>query len=411
MHGFKATAGSGVTPAQIESFQAAAWQAHGESIRNDSARKSPGYIQTTRAAIRHFVNELCFTKSRLDSRGEISQARKNEIMEAYASGLGLKTENGRMDSYFFPGDLIDRSGEIARLSNFTHALSDRLPVRSFNPWMQLVQTRGVQRTGSATLWKPGVDTVNHSDFYAGGVNRQVHHFVTKTTIAWDYILYGSLSDISIVEEQSRAAIETLKDALEDVHANGFQDTDLVGVSGLQIPQFVSSTNYAAPATTIEDIFEEFMGAILSFQSAAQFRGGRGNTLFIGGNLYNAILPKNNFSAGGAVSGSQLFGGVNLLSGVAAANAALGEMWKQLGIEYVYQTPSLDNFGGDSTKSAALLANTPSGPNGIRQLLGMAPAPVRTAATLTGDETLFAVTTAGLEAPTTERAGLFIGLVG
>lgn len=412
---FHVNGSNGVSPFVVQDAISNAQARHAASIRSDSKRKSVGHVAAGRALIRAFAEDIVSQARKQGIRGDVSDSRKLEIMEAIASGLGYREDGGsivvdgwsggRNDSYFFPGDLIDRNGGIARQSPNIHAVSETLTVRSYDPAMQLVQTRGVRQTGTVAHHKMGQTQIPVADFEVGASNKQNHFFCVKTVMPWELALYGGVGGLDVVEEKARAARYALEDAREQILVNGYTGTDLVGIAQLPIPTYTSAVDMADPATSIEDAYEDIMAGVLSFQEANNDKGGEPNAALIGSSLLRKLLPKNNLSAGGFLSGADLF------AALSRNNQALGQLFRQLGIDMVIKAPSLNNFGGDSTKSAMLLFQSPATPNGIRQMIGLAPSPVRTASTLAGDETLWAMSLAGLESATTEACGLYVGKVG
>lgn len=409
---FIANGQNGVSPLAIANELNNAQARHGESIRSDSKRRSAPHVAAGRAMVRAFVDDIFAQAKKTGIRGDVSDKRRFELMEAIASGLGYREDGNsivvdgwtRNDSYFFPGELIDRSGGIARQPAPLNAVSATLTVRSYDAGMQLVQTRGVRQTGSVAPWKPGQTQVPVADYEVGAKNVQSHFFCVKTQMPWDLLLYGANSGLDASEEKARAAKQALDDAREYAIVNSFTDTDLVGIGQLNIPTYTSSVNMGSTGTSLEDAYEDLMAGVLSFQAANADRGGDPNAVLIGTDLLRKLLPKNNISAGGSLTGSALF------AALGQANAAAGELFRQLGIDTVIKAPSLNNYGGVAAKSAALFFQLPASDNGIRQLVGLTPSPVRTASTLTYDETLWAMAIAGLEKPTTEACGLYIGQV-
>ena len=396
----------GISELELESQLAQAHEKFGADIRTDSARPSPPRVVQQRAQIRSFVEQKAQLAARLGTRGDVGQDRKYQIMQAIGEGLGLKMVNGefRSDAYVFAGEGIDGGFETIRQVNVPRALSEMIPVRNFDPAARLVKMRSIERTGSGTLWKSEQTVVPHSSYDAGSILRQVHHIVTKTSIPWDALLYGTLSDIDIAQESAWSARETLLDIKEQVLVNGFTGTDLQGLNTIPIPKFTSLLDYSNGSVDFEDAYSDLIKYMLQIKAANYNRGGLGNAMLIGPALIARLLPLNNFAAGGDANGLDYF------SAMAQNESGSSRLFRSMGINTIIEAPALDNFGGDPTLSAALFFRMPAGPGGLRQLVGMEPAPVRSASTLTHDETLWATTIGGLEANVKESAGLFVAKV-
>lgn len=380
----------------------------GAEIRNDSARPSPARSVYQRAMIRKFVEDKATLASRLGTRGDVSEERQKSLMAVIAQGLGLSMNDGefkmRGDSLFFAGEGIDGSYETVRQANMPRGVSALLPVRNCDPTARLVRVRTIERNGSATIWKSGQTQVPHSSYDAGSSLKQVHHLVTKTSIPWDAVLYGTLSDLDVVGESAWSARETLLDAREQIMVNGFTGTDLQGLVNIAIPKFTSLLDYSNGSVTIEDAYEDIIAWAMKIKAANYNRGGLGNAVLIAPSFAARLLPLNNLAAGGDADGISMF------SAMAQTEMAVGRIFRSLGITTVVEAPALDSFGGDATMGAMLFFRTPAGPGGLRQLIGMDPAPVRSASTLTHDEALWATALGGLEANVNESAGLLVAKV-
>ena len=385
---------------------------HGEQIRNDSARQSAGFISASRAQIRNFVDDTAALYNRNTNKGEVSSERKKQIMSHMAMGLGFVQQGSqygipsfRGDSYFYSGQLVDTSGGIVRLESRRRPASELLTVRNFDPGKEIIKTRAMAPSGSVGLYSAGTTVIPEADFGVVDQNSQAYWLVCKTSIDWVHLLYGSRSDFDIAAEKAKQANDLLLDAMENIRFYGFTGTDLKAFKDLNLPTYNSNVDFTPGGTIdIESAFSEFVTGLNYLDSLNDDRGGLGQTLLIGTDLIRAIMPLNNIGAGGSMTGFDVFGKMGM------QETMIGGLFRNMGISRIIRTPKLNNWGGDPTRSAAVLFDAQAGEAGIRQLIGMAPAPVRAASTLTHDEQLWAARVGPLEAPTTSGSGIFTAKV-
>lgn len=396
----------GALNARIAADVAAAELAEGGNVRADS-RRSPPAVAAQRAAIAHMVRTMDAIHERPAKSGarRADSARLREVAVRVAEALGLREVDGRIDgtegradSTYLPGELIVRDRNPLRVRDQRRALIEGLPSRNVDAGATHYQSAGIDYEGAAADYQPGTTQIPRADFGVSAKNQPIHTIVCKTEIDWLEALHGSMSAINGPAEKAAAADRTLAISLESLLANGRAGVDvrsLYGASKLTLVTSVSTVDFSRSngTLTLGQIWKALSDLLLDIREKNKMRGGVADSLLIAPEIVHAIVSRTNYDSGGQVKGADLITGLN-----------------QLGIRNIIEAPSLSVVtapDGTTTASkyAGIVPFEGGNPDSIRRVTALPTAPVRTAESLTGTETLWAYRTGGLECRDATSAGL------
>lgn len=394
-----------ITEGQVQSaLHSVAASEYAGTVRADTARVSPDHVASQRAAIVHYVRTQAVLAARNGVRGDtVSEGRIRDIARAMAKGLGLRERDGRIDGMehradVWAGEGVDIDPRIIRPTEKDRALTSMLPTRSIDAAAQRTRIRGLKYEGTADLWRPGTTEYATADFSAGTEDKLVQTLYTTTSIDWHRLLYEQASGVNTAFEQAEAARRVLMDAYERVTVEG-GPAGLQGLRQLEAATSISGVDYTG-APTLGEVHRDLVRMILNVQEANDDRGGVPNALFISTTWLRKIQLASNLDAGGSLTGLDLIAAEN------AASQMLNISLKKVGIDTVIPTPSLNRFGrapDTQDEAGALVCSLPED-QGLRNVVALAPAPVRTSSNLTSDSTLWVMRLAGLEAPIATSVG-------
>lgn len=371
--------------------------------RTDSAvSRTPRAVMGARNAIRQHAREVAHTtynKARMAGH-TVTEARRDEferdLVEAMASGLGihkdgdaLRCDGFRTDASWFPPDALTyREPGLVRSPFAPRVLSASIPVRNVDAWAERFQVGTVAGSGSVAPYRPGMTDIPRVGVSTNYRQRPVHTFVTSTSINWMHALQGARSDINIVAENAEAARDAFGEFFEEALVNGVAGLDYNGIAQLGATRYTSTVDYSSASLTLDDIYRDFATMVQSVRETAGFRGSPPNTLLLGSRWANRIKRTSNYAAGGDSNGSLL------IASLAGAEAGLARAMGQAGITEIIEAPSLTGFEGSDYDGALLIDRMDA--KGLRHVVAMTPAPVRTHSSLDADETLWAARDGGLD---------------
>lgn len=399
----------------ITAFLLLADSGHMSDIRMDSrsSGRRSGLTDWQRAGIRQMVKEKQHMNE-LMGHGKVSQDRQNDLIAAMGEGLGIRFDEKevvgayeRFDSMYFQSDLVDRGSGYAVKAGPQMSLSASLPIRNFSPGKDVVEMRAAVNHGVATLIRPGVTQVGVSGYSVGSQDTMAETFATQIQIPWTAAFYGATSDIDPLTQNMASAKETLDRLREKLIVNGFLGTQLPSLTSVSLPRVNVTTDISLSGTTIGTCYSLLSNAMDSLADANEDVGTLGDVAWVSTDVLRALRGKNNLDAGGDSTGAEMFDANEFYYSEAKNAAAIGRFFASRGITRVIASPSLNDFDGDTTVGAILIGHSSLTQSGLRQTLGLAPTPVRTAVELTGDSTLVAMKLAGLELPSTEMWGLIL----
>lgn len=385
-------------------YNAAANGFGAQSLRADGATPSADDVtHGARMLIRHYVESAaraCEHRRRVDTGVDspVPVERKAMIARALTRALGIREVNGAMrhDSYFVPGDLTAPAGAPVKARRQPIGIQQTLRVRSVPPNVRRVPTNYVSYGGDAAVMTPGMSQFPRADIAVAQKEIQVSWFVTSTMMDWMDEMYASAaSAVSVVAEKAEAARRVLEYTLEQVLVTGLAGLDWRGLIDLQGAAYQSGVDYSSSATTLDDIHEDIVRMSQAAQSANEFRGTQPDTLLAGPRFFQLLSQKSNYDAGGFLDGAGQFGAV-MMAAQGGPQARVGKLFADLGINQVILAPKLQGFRG-ANRDGVIWYNA-GNEQGLRHVLAQAVAPVRTHTDLGGTETLWAMASAGLEAP-------------
>ena len=391
-----------------------ALRAHGGDIRADTARRSPSHVAIQRAMIREFAQNLAAVAQRTGLRADtpIENSRVIEIMQAMCDGLGLRERDGRMDGMEgrradsgWQGDGISTDALIVRPTEVNRELTQSIPTRTVDANAEKARVRGIKYQGSAGILLPGQTEFHTATHAKESETRLIHTLHTTTRTDWQTLLWGSVSGINDLAEDAESARRALADLYEAVLVEGLSGTDMGGLRGLEVAKIISIVNFAT--ATLGEKYAELARMILEVQAKNADRGSIPNTLFMATDWLRTIIPSNNLDVGGSATGAELVGGgVDMIAQLNANNMAFQGVFSTLGITRIIPTPSLNNFGRDTSttnEAGALLCSLPES-GGLRKIVAVATSPVRTAQDLAGDQTLWIMRIGDVETPIATSIG-------
>lgn len=387
--------------APIRSWVEGAHHAQAPQIRLDSRRSATPLLDGTRALIRAWAaNAIDETAHR--GRVRLDERRRTalvvEAADACAQGLGLRVDGQtiRCDSAWYAPDALTLSeGDPMRPQYAERTLSETIPVRTVPQWAADFQAGAVAYSGSVEPYRPGMANIPTIGVAAGYRRRPVHTFVAKTQIDWLALIQAQRADFSVVAEQAQAATVVFAEWQEAALSRGIPAMDWTGVPQLGVARYYSSVDYSPSGTpTLGDIYADLTRLIQCAVDVAGDRGKAPTDMLMGTRWLRAIARANNLAAaGGGMTGSQVIADKIL------AETELQRTLGSNGIRRIIPCRALTSFGGDATLDGALLLDA-SDPRALRQIVAMAPAPVRSHSSLTADEQLWACRHGGLDAQDT-----------
>ncbi len=385
--------------ASVRSWIEHAHHAQAPALRMDSRRGTSPLLDGTRGLIRQWAADSIDASARhggvrLDEKRRA--ALVVEAADACASGLGLKVEGQtvRCDSaWYAPDSLTFKDGDPLRPQYAKRTLSETVPVRTVPQWAADYLPGVVAYSGSVDVYRPGMTNIPLIGVAAGYRRRPVHTFVGKTQIDWLSLIQAQRADFSVVAEQAQAASTIFLEFVEKALSAGIPAMDWTGVSQLGVARYHSSVDYSG-SPAISDVYADLTRLIQCAVDVAGDRGEPPDTLLIGTRWGRAISRTNNLAAGGGG-----MTGTEMLTQKVLAASEFERMLSGNGIQRIISCRALTSFGGDSTLDGALLLKSTDS-QALRQIVSMAPAPVRSFSGLTADEQLWACRHGGLDAQDT-----------
>lgn len=366
------------------------------AVRMDSRKSLHPLLDGTRSLIRSWAAETIDGAART-SGIRLDEKRRtaliSEAADACASGLGLRSDaNGvRCDSaWYAPDSLTFRDGDPLRPQYAERTLSEVVPVRTIPQWAADYLPGAVAYSGTVAPYRPGMTDVPLIGVAAGYRRRPVHSFVAKTQIDWMQLIQSARADFSVVAEQASAASVVFAEFIEHALATTLPGLDWTGVNTLGVARYASTVDYSG-SPAINDVYVDITRLIQCAVDVAGDRGRAPDTMLIGTRWLRAIARTNNLAAGGGgMTGSQMIADKLL------AQTELERVMGSNGIRRIIPCRALTSFGGDSTLDGALLLDSGDS-QALRQIVAMAPAPVRSFSGLIADEQLWACRHGGLDA--------------
>lgn len=385
---------------------------HGSAIRADS-RYSPPAVAAQRAMLRQTALEAAIWAHRVKGRPEVPMQRVDAIVRAQAEALGLREQDGRIDgieartdSMYLPGELIARDQSPHRVRDQRRAVQESVQSRTIDAGAAVYQSAVISYEGEAGLYKPGDTDIHNASHGVGADTRQVYSIVVKTQMDWEQALYGGNSSINQAAEDAESAGRALRRSWERFLVTGKPGTDLRSLFGAQklpgVAVHHSTVDYSASATTLGAIYADLQAFARKIQEAHDYRGPVLDTLMIAPHITARIAERSNIDAGGNLTGAEL------LAQITAQDRTLAATLGSMGVTGVIPAPSIGRVAGASgsgTKHAGAVLFERGAMEGLRRVLALAPSPVRTADELTGQATLWALRTGGLECPDATAAGV------
>lgn len=391
-----------VSEAAIRQDVASNFAAHGAGLRTDSDGSSA--VSGGRAQIRGFLHRVAAMAHRTHGIDMPDPARLDSIAARIGTRAGYRLDEGdwthgsvRTDAAsVFSGELTDKDGMLNRPQRRKRALSEALPVRSVNAYAERYESRFVEHEGEITHYTPGTTQVGTVGARVGAKRRDIHTFVTSHMVDWLGVLQGSLTALDDAAESAYAARELFADFAEELLVKGLGDAvSLWGLADLPVARIPLTEDYSG-ALTMGDVFADLSrlpGLV------AQINGDRGDsvdTMFLASDLARKIVPVNNLNAGGSYTARDL-------------RMALATLFTDMGVNRIVSTPSLNGFSGSG--SAGMVLARLDGQRGLHQVSAMAPAPVRSASVLLGEQTLWAMRHGGLDINDATATAIITATVG
>jgi hypothetical protein len=351
---------------------------HGRSVRLDSRQSVPG-LTAARIAARAWAADLA-TQAPADRREDVT----SELVRAVGHGLGWRADASevRCDSWYGPGALTVEA-DLVRPAYAIRRLSEVIPTRTVPSWAEYVPGGAIAHRGSVALYRPGMTDIPRADIDYSERQVRVHTFVARTGNDWQSLLQAPRADFSVVAEQAEAVRQTFATWKEEALIAGVAGTSFAGLQQIGVPRYTSTIDYGSGSTTLDQIYRDIVALIQTPEIEAGDRGNPPDTLLIGTRWHRAIQRASGFSTGSGATGSDILA---MLQRVGPGLA---------GIARIVPAPSLSRWQGSATVDAALTLDSRD-VTSLRQIEAMAPAPVRTASTLTSDEQMWACRHAGLD---------------
>jgi len=378
-----------------------------EAVRNDaSAKKSENrLVDHQRALLRTWVDGLA-ANYRHDV-AKITPSRMGNLAEALGEGLGLRSHGDmvrndavRVDAGRLFSNEARAYGQIAVQPDSIRGVLDNLPTEMVSPRAETYRPRAVSYEGSVALHRPGQNNVPKVNYKAdeGGIEGVT--LVCEADLDWYAALYGLESDLDPIKEQAAAATEALLDAMEHQLVWGVAPANVAGIKGLaQLTPtlaYQSSLNYRGQATTLGQVYRDFVGWLSQIPEASNFRGSAPNTLGLSPAILSVLGPMNSIDAGGGNSGAELFG-------AASSDMSPGKALFGAGIRKMWAAPKM-SVDPQASDFAMAIAYNDAVRGGLRKLVSLLPAPIRSYPTSGGDTTLFGARHFGVQAEDVTSVG-------
>ena len=362
---------------------------YGSSFRSDSDGSSS--ISGGRAQFRAYLDTVNQMTARNHGVKPASRERMDSILNRLAprAGYGFRSDSGwthnslRSDSTsVFRDELTDRSGILHRPRQRKRALTELLPVRSVDPYAERFESRRLAIEGSVVSHKAGSTLVGNASSSVKSKKRDIHTFVTSTAMDWLGMLQGSRTSLDQAANDTYAVQELFADFLESLLVKGVGDAaSLWGLKDIPAPRLGLSGDYTT-TVDMQTVYNDFSQLIGRVQEVNEDRGDPCNTLILGSRLGRRMIPTSNITAGGSLVGTDL-------------RRLLGNLFDSSGIERIVMAPALKNYKGNVKNDAAVICRL-DGEAGLHMVSAMTQAPVRSASTLAGEQTLWAMRTGGLD---------------
>ena len=330
----------------------------------------------------------------------------HDIMAGMVSGLGWRVSADRIDaagwradaSWFSPDALTAREAGVIRPAYVQNVLSEAIPTRTVEAWAESLETApAISHAGSVAVYRSGMTNVPYVTGEATYRRIPIHDIVTATRTDWKVAFQSNRSPFSIAEENATAVRVAMAQFIESALVHGVTGLDFIGLNQLGANRYRSSLDYSSGATTMDQIWADLIAIPEAIRVAAGYRGVGPNTVLIGPRWAAKIRAKANFSAGGNNE-------TDLLTALRRSSSGLAQALDAGSIDEIMVAPSLVGLGGEADRDGMLLFDR-NNSMALRQIVAMAPSPVRTASTLTADETLWNARHAGLDLAN----GLSIGI--
>lgn len=387
--------------ARLEAWHGRADSAVGSDIRNDALHRD-GATLAQSIAIRGFVAQsarvAAHTRSvesgrevRVDS-AEMRQ-RQHQIASAIARGLGIRIDGTdvRSDSYYTPGELTASTGRVIYSPSKPTVMLSTLPRLSVPAWKKYITDDYVGVSGSAGFLAPGAEPEAQANAARAQKQQQQHTIYSVTEEDWQEAMFSANADFNVMEAKARSARLAIEKFANTALVSGAGGLNFTSLKDQAIPSLTGSTSFAAGAA-LADINAGILAARDFIDETCDDRnlgGAPPNVAFIGTKLLRSIRrAAPNFASGGDMDGAMLW-------------ARLAEL---IGVDRIVPTPELNGFNGSASYSSMLLCRVDDD-MGLRHLVGMDLAPMRSDTGLTSTKTLWCMRSAGLNL----MNGLHIGL--
>lgn len=355
-------------------------------VRADSGTYGNPAVDISRCVIRQFAQDAC----RADSR------KAAQVANAISFGLGYQNTSGvvthplvQADSFWAANTVTYATRPLIEAPWQAEMLRASIPVQNVPDWAEYVDLQGVDYEGSIGVYQPGMTEVPKATPAYSGKQQRMFSFVCYTDVPWVTALQSNAPGaMDVIAQSAEAARRFIQLGMENLYANGLAGIDFVGLNNLTVSRTTSDLNYSLSGSTLGDIATDMAQAVNAVRIANDYRGMGPNVALIGPRLASLLRAKNNLNAGGIYAS-----GLEAVMQVLAAE----------GITRVIVAPSLQGSDVGANFDRILFMRDDSG---LQQLIGMAPAPIKTVQTLTSEQTLWAVRLGGLAAIDATGVGIF-----
>lgn len=295
----------------------------------------------------------------LYGRAREIRADSNTVMEIDAAFRPrLQQGPGRADSSsYFALETVDRSGPIHERPLVPQQLLGAIPVQSVDVSKDTYEVKFVDATASVENRPSGKTTLPLSEATADSSLRKLHVFHTGYA-SGDWRAQQLQRSMSFSEDALKA--QRCEWALNNFASStwlrsGVTGLDAWSLADLPVQRETSTLTYGT--TAADTVLQEFVGYLQYFSEVWKgARGGATLRCLISARVVHAISRYSNFAAGGT----------GLYRTQAVLDMIRGEGFEPTMVHELY------NFGGANVDGMVLYADYP---DGLRHLLGMAPAPV------------------------------------
>lgn len=386
----------------------AANQRSARGVRLDSAKSADPRAARVRALIRSYADAVVDAAkvaqgTRLDAKGADHLARDVAAALAYGLGLHTATDGIRLDaSTYLPGEFMAARQPVIFPDAPETVVTSTLAKRVIDANALYVPTATGSRTGSFAPWAGSGTEIPVVGFEVSETVRTVTALVAQSLIDFEELARDGARAVSKVQEDAEAARQIFARLREDGLVGGIPGTSFAGLGQTGVPIFTSALDYAAGGTTLGNIYADLILMIQTLRQASdETRAGNPTTLVMGQRWVDQIVGRSNFDAGGSMSGN------DLLATVTANDAGLAAALRQAQVRTIIAAPSLDAPDWAPTGFSGAVLMRAGDQQGLREIVAQELAPVRTASTIVGNQTLWCFRGAGAEWPNSQKQGLAV----